>query len=145
MSYTKILVPVAPGHGPEAGRSIEVARSLLSPEGTITVLAVLEDLPLYLAPDVDTLAPPVDERQRAVAKGIVDEFSAPDVEVITRNGHATRTIVKLAKRRGYDCIVIASAQPGLEHFLLGSTASGVVRQARCSVHVVRTADTASRS
>ena len=140
MPYTRILVPIDPSHGTEAERAIEVARSLLSPEGTITVVAVLENLPRYLAADIYAMEPPVNERQRAVAEQIVDEFSAPDVEVVTRNGHPTRTILDLAKKGGYDCIVITSAQPGWEHFLLGSTAAGVVRHARCSVHVVRTGD-----
>ncbi|MFK5644902.1 universal stress protein [Ornithinimicrobium sp. LYQ121] len=140
MSYSKILVPIAPGHGDEAGRAMEVARSLLSPDGSITVIAVLEELPGYLTAEVYTLEPTVEESQRAIAKEMVDEFDAPDVEVVIRAGHAARTILDLAKESAHDCIVIASSQPGWQHFLLGSTASGVVRHAHCSVHVLRTAD-----
>ncbi|HSP60865.1 MAG TPA: universal stress protein [Ornithinimicrobium sp.] len=145
MSYSTILVPVAPGHGDEAGRAMEVARSLLSPDGSITVVSVLEELPRYLTAEVYALEPVVEESQEAIAEDLVAEFSAPDVQVVTRRGHATRTILAMAKEGGHDCIVIASAQPGWEHFLLGSTAAGVVRHAHCSVHVVRTQDTTPTS
>lgn len=136
MSYSRILVPVAPGHGDEARRAMEVARSLLAPDGTITVLTVLEDLPRYLTAEV-ALMGPVLEGNRAVSKAVVDDFSAEGVEVITRDGHPTRTILDEAEDGGYDCIVIASAQPGWPRMFLGSTASGVVRHAHCSVHVLR--------
>ena len=36
-----------------------------------------------------------------------------------------------------DCVVIASHRPGLQDYLLGSTAARVVRHAACSVHVLR--------
>ena len=44
MSYTKVLVPVAPGYGEEARRALDVARSLLDPGGRITVISVVEEL-----------------------------------------------------------------------------------------------------
>ena len=143
MSYSKILVPVAPGHGDEAARAMQVARSLLSPGGGITVVTVLEDFPGYIAADVYALQPAIEESQQEAVQAIVDEFGGSDVEVVTLNGHPARSIVELATTEGYDCIVIPSAQPGWEHFLLGSTASGVVRHARCSVHVVRTPEVAT--
>ena len=142
MSYSKILVPVAPGHGDEAGQAMEVAKSLRSPDGAITVVTVLEELPRYLGADVFALEPAIEESQQTAVQAIVDEFGGTDVEVVTLNGHPARTIVELARTEGFDCIVIPSAQPGWEHFLLGSTASGVVRHARCSVHVVRAPEVA---
>ncbi|MGC5583805.1 universal stress protein [Ornithinimicrobium sp. W1665] len=138
MSYSKIMVPVAPDHGPEAGRAMEVARSLLSPGGRITVLSVIEELPRYLTADIYSIGPVVVEKERAVADAVKEEFGgAPDVTVVTRIGHGARTILDLAEDGGHDCIVIASAQPGWQHTLMGSTASGVVRHAHCSVHVLR--------
>jgi universal stress protein F len=52
-------------------------------------------------------------------------------------GHSGRTILDWAEANAVDCIVIASHRPGLQDYLLGSTAGRVVRHARCSVHVVR--------
>lgn len=139
MAYFKILVPVAPGHGDEAGRAVEVARTLLGEGGSVTVVTVIEDLPRYLTAEAMALDPGILESQRAVGEAVVAEFTAADVEVVVRHGYPTRTILDEAKDGGYDCIVIASAQPGWAHFFLGSTASSVVRHAHCSVHVVRAA------
>lgn len=142
MAYSTILVPIAPGYGEEAHRALEVARSLLTPDGRITVVSVIEELPAYLTMEIySTMDPQVRENQMTVGEGIVEAFTAEDTEVVTRSGHPTRVILDLAKTEGHDCIVIPSAQPGWEHYLLGSTASGVVRHARCSVHVVRHRDT----
>ena len=137
MSYTKVLVPVAPGYGKEAQRALDVARSLLDEGGRVTVLSVLEELPRYLASEVATIVPILEENKVAMREKLARDFTAPDVDVVTASGHPTREILDLAKSQGHDCIVIASAEPGWEHFFLGSTASGVVRHARCSVHVVR--------
>jgi universal stress protein F len=52
-------------------------------------------------------------------------------------GHSGRTILDWAEANSVDCIIIASHRPGLQDYLLGSTASRVVRHAQCSVHVVR--------
>jgi nucleotide-binding universal stress UspA family protein len=139
MSYSKILVPVVPGHGAETARAMQVARSLLSPDGSITVVTVLEDLPRYLSADVYTVEPVVEESQRAAVDQVVQEFSGSDVEVVVRHGHPAHAIVNLAQEQGHDCVVIASRQPDWHHLVLGSTAAGVVRHAHCSVHVLRDA------
>ena len=52
-------------------------------------------------------------------------------------GHSGRSILDWAEENGPDLIIIASHRPGMQDLLLGSTASQVVRHARCAVHVVR--------
>jgi len=52
-------------------------------------------------------------------------------------GHSGRTILDYAENHQADCIVVASHRPGLQDYLLGSTAARVVRHASCAVHVVR--------
>lgn len=140
MTYSKILVPIAPSHGEEAQRALAVAHSLVAAEGGITVITVMEDLPRYLTAETYAMGAGLLESQEAAGQAVVDEFSTSDVEVLVRHGHPARTIVDEAKQSAYDCIVIASGQPGWQHYLLGSTASGVVRHAHCSVHVVRHQD-----
>ncbi|GAA1166875.1 universal stress protein [Ornithinimicrobium humiphilum] len=142
MSYSKVLVPVVPGHGEEAWRAVEVARSLAGDEGTVTIITVVEDLPRYLTAEAYAVDPGLMESQREVAKAVVDEFLGQGLEVQVAYGHPTREILDEAEKGGYDCIVIASSQPGWKHFFLGSTASGVVRHAHCSVHVLREKPTA---
>ncbi|MFB9149149.1 universal stress protein [Roseovarius ramblicola] len=60
-----------------------------------------------------------------------------DVELIVRKGATHRQIVKLADERNVDLIVMESANPKVQDYLLGTTASHVVTHAECSVYVVR--------
>ncbi|RIK16919.1 MAG: universal stress protein [Acidobacteria bacterium] len=143
MTYSRILVPVAPAHGDEAGRAVEVARSLAAPDAQITVITVVEDLPPYLRTEAYVLNEEAQESRQSIGQAVVDEFTAPDTRVLVRHGHPTRMILDEAGSGSYDCIVIPSAQPGWGHFFLGSTASSVVRHAHCSVHVVRHQDSAA--
>lgn len=136
--YSKVMVPVAPGFGDEAQHAVDVARSMLAPGGRLTVISVFEDPPHYLMATEPLLSDSSLEGSRAsVRKTVVDTFEAEDVDVFFKRGHPTRAILDLAKDEGNDCIVIASARPGWQTFFLGSTASGVVRHATCSVHVLR--------
>ena len=57
--------------------------------------------------------------------------------VIVRKGAVHRQIVKLADERNVDLIVMESANPKVQDYLLGTTASHVVTHAECSVYVVR--------
>ena len=60
-----------------------------------------------------------------------------DVETCVRTGAVHRQIVKLAEERNVDVIVMESANPKIQDYLLGTTASHVVTHATCSVFVVR--------
>jgi len=60
-----------------------------------------------------------------------------DVETCVRTGAVHRQIVKLAEERSADVIVMESANPRIQDYLLGTTASHVVTHAKCSVFVVR--------
>ena len=72
-------------------------------------------------------------------KKFLRQNSAPGVEVeaIVRKGAVHRQIVKLAAERKVDLIVIEAANPKVQDYLLGTTASHVVTHAECSVYVVR--------
>ena len=58
-------------------------------------------------------------------------------EAVVRIGAVHRQIVKLAEERDVDVIVMESANPKIQDYLLGTTASHVVTHAPCSVFVVR--------
>lgn len=60
-----------------------------------------------------------------------------EVEAIVRKGAVHRQIVKLAAERKVDLIVMEAANPKVQDYLLGTTASHVVAHAECSVYVVR--------
>ena len=61
-----------------------------------------------------------------------------EVELLVRKGAVHRQIVKLAHERRVDLIVMDAANPRVQDYLLGTTASHVVTHAECSVYVVRT-------
>ncbi len=61
-----------------------------------------------------------------------------DAKII--EGHSARTIIDYADTNKVDCIVIGSHRPDLRDYFLGSTASRVVRHAKCAVHVYRSDD-----
>jgi len=60
-----------------------------------------------------------------------------EMDLIVRKGAVHRQIVKLAHERRVDLIVMEAANPRIQDYLLGTTASHVVAHAACSVHVVR--------
>ena len=60
-----------------------------------------------------------------------------EVETVVRKGAVHRQIVKLADERKVDLIVMQAANPKVQDYLLGTTASHVVTHAECSVYVVR--------
>src|SRR6056297_3329307 len=60
-----------------------------------------------------------------------------EVETLVRKGAVHRQIVKLAHERKVDLVIMEAANPKVQDYLLGTTASHVVTHAECSVYVVR--------
>jgi nucleotide-binding universal stress UspA family protein len=60
-----------------------------------------------------------------------------ELETVVRKGAVHRQVVKLAEERKVDVIVMEAANPKVQDYLLGTTASHVVTHAECSVYVVR--------
>ena len=70
--------------------------------------------------------------------GACDECSGLEVEQVIAHGDAAAEIVRVAKERNVDLIVISShGRTGLGRILFGSTAESVVRHAPCPVLVVK--------
>ena len=67
-----------------------------------------------------------------------EEFEGLDVEDVIARGEAASEIVRVARERDADLIVISShGRTGLGRILFGSTAESVVRHAQCPVLVVK--------
>jgi nucleotide-binding universal stress UspA family protein len=67
-----------------------------------------------------------------------EECSGLEVEEVIVHGEAASEIVRVAKERNTDLIVISShGRTGLGRILFGSTAEAVVRHASCPVLVVK--------
>ena len=132
--YNNVLVPVALDHAPTAEAALKVARLLAGTDGKISALTVVEGIPPMVA---NELPAGMLEHQREATMEALKEHVGGDIEAHVVTGHAARTILDFAERIEADCIVIASHDPGIQDYFLGSTAARVVRHAHCAVHVVR--------
>lgn len=134
--YKNILLPVVFDQAHDSEASFSAARALAGDDAKFTVLHVMETIPAYAASHIpeDVLT----NTRNEVEKALIQSAAAlPGAMKVLISGHAGRAIVDYAKEQGIDCIVMASHRPGIEDYFLGSTASRVVRHARCSVHVIR--------
>ena len=134
--YKNILIPLLLDPEHDAAPSFAAATALGGPDATYTVLHVLEAIPSYAAAEIpgDVVA----ARRQYVAHDLTEcAKGLPGAKAQLISGHSGRAILDLAEANDIDCIIIASHQPGLEDYFLGSTASRVVRHAKCAVHVMR--------
>ena len=134
--YSNILVPIALDHERDTGAAMDIAHKLLKKGGKITALHVTEALPSYVAQYLsdEQLGHRRDETSTALKAEL---GGVKDVRPVIISGHSGRSIVDYAIDQSIDLIVIASHRPGLQDYLLGSTAARVVRHAPCAVHVIR--------
>ncbi len=134
--YKHILVTVAPDHSRDLTDAFNVASKLREEGGRVTLLSVLEGLPTYVALEL-----PQEQMQRNADKLkkelLEDAKKLPDSDVEVLIGHSSKTILEYAGDNDVDCITIASHRPTYHDYLLGSTASRVVRHATCAVHITR--------
>ncbi|MEL6838710.1 MAG: universal stress protein [Pseudomonadota bacterium] len=134
--YSNILVPVSFEADRNAQGAMEVAKALRADGGKITCLHVMELLPKYATEYL-----PADHAERAKAD-ILESLGSltdgvPNATTTVVDGHSARTILDFAQSNANDLIIVASHQPGMQDYLLGSTAAKVVRHAKCAVHVLR--------
>lgn len=135
--FTTILVPIDTGHADQSNNVINIAAVNGTEDVQIILLNVVEDIPNWAAVEL-----PAGFQKKAL-QAALDEMntiagaSEIKTEVDIRVGHPYQTILDVANERNAELIIIASHQPGLQDYLLGSTAAKVVRHAKCSVLVVR--------
>jgi nucleotide-binding universal stress UspA family protein len=132
-----------------ASKAVETARMLARKFGAKIIVAHVGAL---LIPDVSAESFAVDlagiqKEANAVARRDLEQFAArhfgPDVEVEIASllGTPHIEIVKLARERAVDLIVMATHGRGfISHAFLGSTTERVLRRAPCAVLAVRDFD-----
>lgn len=135
--YKTILVPVDLANMEAGTAMVEAARHVASDGAKIVLAHVVEDIPAYVAAELPggTVERSKEIARKEVTKLMKDTGIKADIDV--RTGHARTTILTIAEEIGADLVVIASHKPGLQDYFLGSTASRVVRHAKCSVLVIR--------
>jgi nucleotide-binding universal stress UspA family protein len=134
--YTNILIPVVLGDSRDTQSAFKVAQALADSGAQITLLHVIEIVPVYVSeyfpPDFLTTA-------RETVKKELEALAAtlPGSRIAIADGRAGPRICRWAEENGSDCIVVASHQPALSDYFLGSVAHHVVGHAKCAVHVAR--------
>ncbi len=134
--YDKILIAVAPDHLETIGELVQAARALASPGAEIEAFSVVAAIPTYIEISVP----------KSIYKTSADKVHAAletelaghhDVSPVVEIGKPSEEIENYQKKGGHDLIILRSHDPSIKDFLIGSTASRVVRDAPCSIHVIR--------
>ena len=135
--FTKILVAVDPALDGREDRSLQAARKLARDSyAEITALMVLEPAPSHWAEEYSHEAK-VKAADRVVTALRHQIGEGSEIHPFVRHGHAAHEIISHAKENDIDCIIVASHEPGVTDYFIGSTASRVVRHAPCTVIVLR--------
>lgn len=138
--FASILCPVDPSELGFEQKAVTAARQMGEAGALVTLVTVIPAphaaVDHYLPPDV--VARQASETQAAM-EAIGRALGLPEgrVQIRVRHGRAANEILEEAKETGADLIVMASHRPGLATYLIGSTATHVVRHANCSVLVIR--------
>ena len=135
--YKIILVPIDMAHIEKGKAMIDIAMAQGNKDTQTILLNVVEEIPAWVASQLPSGI--LDESRQSTLeelKAIADTANI-NVDVEVRAGHPYKTILEVADKSGAELIIVASHQPGLEDYFLGSTAAKVVRHAKCSVLVVR--------
>ena len=135
--YKSILIPVDLANVTKVNSLIDHVSVYNSSNSKIILLNVVEDIPSWAAVELprgilDKSVQSSLEKLKALAAS-----ASIEVEVEVRVGHPYKTILEVAEEKSAELIIVASHQPGLQNYFLGSTAAKVVRHATCSVLVVR--------
>ncbi|MDA7967018.1 universal stress protein [Ruegeria sp.] len=134
--YHNILVPISFDPERDTSAPLKLAQVLATPDAQVTLLHVVEHIPDYAISYMP--AEYLSETRKAIQVEL-DTLAAqiPNAQGVVIEGHSGRTILDWTEANKPDLIIMASHRPGMQDLLLGSTATHVVRHAKCAVHVVR--------
>ena len=132
-----ILIAVDLGNAAKVDSLIAHASVYDNSNSRIILLNVVEEIPSWAAVEL-----PRGILEKSVKSSLeelkaIAASSSIEVEVDVRVGHPYKTILEVADEKSAELIIVASHQPELQNYFLGSTAAKVVRHATCSVLVVR--------
>ena len=140
--HTLAAVDIASENAAVIDRALETARQN---NARLTLVHVVEftgtlyagDIPLPEDLDLDRR---LAEQAEDKLKALIAERRLGDIDHVVEIGIPKREIVRIAEEKGADLIVIGShGRHGLQ-LLLGSTANGVLHQAKCDVLAVRVSE-----
>lgn len=135
--YQSILLPIDMSATDRSAEMFAAAKVLRDVNGVITCLHVVPEIPAMVSMEI-----PTDVMPRLMASARETIQAAADtaglkVTIEIESGHPAQAILAVAEKIEADLIIVGSHQPGVEDYLLGSTAARVVRHAMCSTLVQR--------
>jgi nucleotide-binding universal stress UspA family protein len=141
--YNSVLVPVDIAEPdtarPAIARAVDLAHAS---HGTIRLIYVRSILPVtymeFVPPDFDAEQQREAEQKLAeIAAGI--PLPTERVSAVVTMGSVYNDVLQEAEKSAADLIVVGSHRPSMATYLIGSNAARIVRHAKCSVLVVRSA------
>lgn len=135
--YKTILIPIDLAHKEKAMNMVKIAKCLGGGEGKMVFVNVVEEIPAYVAAQLPEGTMDATKKQALKELQELAEELGVSPKIAVRIGHAPSAILTEAEEEGAEVIVIASHRPGLQDYLLGSTAARVVRHATIPVFVER--------
>jgi len=130
--YKHILVPVDLGDTPAAAKAVGVARHIARRDGSrISIVSIVPAWPDNLLREPPDYQPDLDAYIDAIREGL-------DIEgEIKAGGSISGRIIEAVEDKRIDLVVMASHDPRVTDYLIGSNAAHVVLHSPCSVLVVR--------
>ena len=135
--YKNIVVPIDLANAERGKAMITTAKTLCDKGGKITLVTVLDQIPGYVLTEMPSgIAEKRGEEAKSDLEAIANAAGGK-LGVEVQSGKPASEIIDTAKQIGADLIIVASHNPGMQDYFLGSTAARVVRHAPCSVLVDR--------
>ena len=130
--YKHILVPVDLGDTPAAAKAVGVARQIARRDGSrISVISIVPAWPGKLLREPRDYQPDLDAYVDTVREDC-------DIEgEVKVGGSISGRIIETVEDKRIDLVVMASHDPRVTDYLIGSHAAHVVLHSPCSVLVVR--------
>ena len=137
--YKSIVIAVALfNRGATSRTLIQKANKLVDPDGSITLVHVLDEVPAYLAAAI--AREQLMEHRKAIREqldSLAASAKAKNVDVDIRGGRPSENILAASEECNADLIMLSSHKPGMSDYFIGSTAARVVRHSPISVLVAR--------
>lgn len=135
--YQTILVPIDLSQAEKGKVMIDTAKKIAGKGTRIKLINVIENIPGYIA--VELPGELINNMKENAHRELEDIAKASGISsgVEIRSGKPGTAILDAANSLDVDLIIMASHKPEMQDYLLGSTASRVVRHAQCSVLVIR--------
>ncbi len=135
--FKNIVVPIDLDNAERGKAMLGKVKALAGKDAMITVVNVVEDVPGLITAELPDGM--VEKAAHDAKSSLMDMVKTAGLKanVEIRGGRAHHAVVDLAEEIDADLILIASHDPGIKDYFIGSTASGVVGRARCSVLVDR--------